>query len=608
MTADKPNLVQLFQKRCALHPERTALHYKSKGANLYFSISWAEWREKVEKTSLGLYKLGVRKGDRVAILSENRPEWAIADLAILSLGAIVVPIYPTSSPQDVSFLLQNAGVRTLFLSSLEHITRLQKEFQSTLKLDHVILFDLHHDLKNGSMSYAALLELGRVEALNNKEMYQSFVDGVSPQDLATIIYTSGTTGPPKGVMLTHGNFIANCEGAAERIKIGESDTALSFLPLSHVFERLAGYYFMIYCGASIAYAENMQTVPENMKEIRPTVCAAVPRFYEKVYARILEKVQAAPVKKKLFDWAVRTGREVRFAKRDPGLIQKLKLFAAQVLVLNKLKAGLGGRLRFFISGGAPLSKELAEFFYAAGILILEGYGLSETSPVIAVNSPEAFSFGTVGKPLVNVEVKIAEDGEILTRGPHVMQGYYQNPEATAAVLKDGWFYTGDIGTLDNRGFLKITDRKKDIIKTSGGKMISPQNIENTVLGDPLFSQIVVLGDKRNYLVALIVPNAAEVSRCAAEKGLEGKPLAELLKHPDILSMIEARFRNKTKDLASFEQVKYYALLDHELTQSAGELTPTLKVKRKVVEEKYREIIEALYQKGAVSSSGPLKVS
>jgi long-chain acyl-CoA synthetase len=298
---NKANLVQIFLSRCKLHPERPALYYKSKGANRYFSLTWAEWQDKVEKAALGLHALGVRKGDRVAILSENRPEWAISDLAVLSLGAITVPIYPTSSPQDVSYLLQNAGVQTLLVSSLEHLNRLQRELEDTLKLKHVILFDPHHEPGARVVSYSALLEQGRIESLKKPPVYEALLAEVTASDLATIIYTSGTTGPPKGVMLTHANFIANCEGAEGRIKVSEKDTALSFLPLSHVFERLAGYYFLMYRGASIAYAENMLTVPENMREVRPTICAAVPRFYEKVYARILEKVQASPVKKKLFD-------------------------------------------------------------------------------------------------------------------------------------------------------------------------------------------------------------------------------------------------------------------------------------------------------------------
>lgn len=602
------NLVQIFLDRALIYRSRTALLYKDATERKYQPISWQQWADYVRKTAMGLHALGVRKGDRVAILSENRPEWTYADLGILSLGAIVVPIYPTSSCREIAYILENAGIEVMFVSTAGQLGKISEIFQSVPKLRRVILFDLFSDhLPEKVAHFEYLLELGRREAMNNRDHYSRCVEAVSPSDAATIIYTSGTTGPPKGVVLSHANFIANYLGSSHLIKICDTDVALSFLPLSHVFERLAGYYFMAFHGATIAYAENMQTVPEDMQTIRPTVAAAVPRFYEKMYARILENVElASPLRGRLFSWSLEVGREVACRKiegQNLSLMLRLRRLVAGALVFSKLKKRLGGRLRYFISGGAPLAKELAEFFYAAGILILEGYGLTETSPVMTVNSPEGFRFGTVGRPIPDVEVKIAEDGEILTRGPCVMMGYYQNEAATQEAMKDGWFHTGDIGAFDGDGFLKITDRKKDIIVNSGGKKVSPQNIEGLVLGDKLFSQMVLIGDKRNYLVALIVPNRREVEEFAHSNRLGSLAWEELLKQPAVYNWVEGRLRERTKELAPYEQVKYFSLLSGELTQEGGELTPTLKVKRKVVMEKYHDLIESLYQKGEAVKAG-----
>ena len=600
------NLVQIFLDRARTYQGRTALLYKDTDHRQYLPLSWTAWADRVQNTALGLHALGVRKGDRVAILSENRPEWTFADLGILSLGAIVVPVYATSSCREISYILENAGIEIIFVSTPEQCEKIEEIFPSIPKLRRVVVFDSHaHHVSSQTILFKDLLEEGRREGMNNGDLYRQCVQSVRPSDTATIIYTSGTTGPPKGVRLSHINFIANYLGASHSIKLVDTDVALSFLPLSHVFERLAGYYFMSFHGAIIAYAENMQTVPEDMQRIRPTVAAAVPRFYEKMYARILENVElASPLRRKIFSWSLKVGREVAHRKiqgRDLPWSLRLKHTLARILVFGKLKKKLGGRIRYFISGGAPLAKELAEFFYAAGILILEGYGLTETSPVMTVNSPERFRFGAVGHPLPNVEVKIDEGGEILTRGPCVMQGYYQNETATQEAMKDGWFHTGDIGTMDDDGFLHITDRKKDIIVTSGGKNISPQNIESLVMGDKLFSQIVVIGDRRNYLVALITPNRREVEEFARAHGISSSTWEALLCHPAINLWVGQRLNEKTKELAPYEQIKYFALLPGELTQGGGELTPTLKVKRKVVMEKYHDVIEGLYRRGETTA-------
>ncbi len=601
--APAANLIELIQKQIALSPEKAALLYRDKKQERFLPISWKELDYRVRQTALGLHAMGVRFGDRIGILSENRPEWIMADLGILSLGAVVVPIYPTLAVKDTRYIIANAGIKMLFLSPGDQAEKSSALLENPGPLEKIIFFDdPARPLITKEMLFSRLLESG---AGNSQETaYENLISSLKPDVLATLIYTSGTTGPPKGVMLTHRNFLENVRGAEERIKISSSDLSISFLPLSHVFERLAGYYFMMAHGAPIAYARNMQTVVEDMKEVHPTVACAVPRFYEKFYARVLEKIaKASPLRKKIFYWAVGIGKKRLEYKNRPLPFRLAVQYAlARLLVFKKIKAQLGGRLRFFISGSAPLSKELAEFFYALDILILEGYGLTETSPVIAVNSQEDFCFGTVGRPLKNVQVRIAEDGEILTAGPCVMQGYYQNPEATREAIKDGWFHTGDVGCFTEEGFLKITDRKKDIIKTSGGKMVSPQNIEGRILEDPLFSQVIVIGDKRNYLTALVVPNRTEVEEHVRAEKLEVSSWEMLLKHPAVTAWIETRFREKTKGLASFEQIKYYALLPNELSLAAGEITPTLKIKRRVVCEKYKSLIEELYQKGEARSS------
>lgn len=592
------SLVGMFLWRAGQSSLKPALWFKRSGR--YQFISWKEFRERVERVALALHQWGVRRGDRIGILSENRPEWAFADLGILSLGAASVPIYPTNSVKECHYILEHAEVSVLFVSTLEQLEKVRPLLEQG-RLRMVIGFDLEQSLSSTLLSFVDCLEVGRRLHLNNGNLYGQLVSPVTRGDLATLIYTSGTTGPPKGAMLTHGNFLSNCEAACQVLHLNDGERSLSFLPLSHIFERMAGYYFMIQQGASIAYAESMQSVPEDLLLVRPTVAAGVPRLFEKMHARILEAVQASgTMRRRIFYWALKVGREageLRQADRPTPFFLGLQFALARLLVFNKLKKRLGGRIRFFISGGAPLAKELAEFFYAADVLILEGYGLTETSPVIAVNRPRHFRFGTVGPLLPGVEVRIAQDGEILTRGPHVMKGYFKNEEATREAIQDGWFYTGDLGEIDPEGFLKITGRKKDLIKTAGGKNVSPQNIENEILEDPLFSQVIVLGDRKPHLVALIVPNRSELEHWAQGEGLERLSWEELLANGSVSRMVEERLRAKMKDFANYEQIKYFHLLPKELSQESGELTPTLKVKRRIVMERYAPILEALYAKG-----------
>ncbi len=557
-------LPRMFLAQAERLGERTVFRVKKGGA--YRPVSWRQAWDRVKETALGLMDLGVQPGDRVAILSENRPEWAFADLGILSAGGITVPIYLTLTAEEVEHILRDSGARVLFAADPElmgKVVHLQKELD--LK---VILFDAPYRVTGPRVWwFGELLGLGATASQEHRRLLEERIERGKPEEAASIIYTSGTTGAPKGVVLTHDNFLSNCRAVKEVLPIGEEDLMLSFLPLSHVFERMAGYYFVLSVGGTIAYAENLDSVPRNLLETRPTVITGVPRFYEKMHDRILEAVRAAPAfKRALFRWALRAGSKNPFA---------------DLLVFSKLRARMGGRIRFCVSGGAPLSKELAEFFYSAGILILEGYGLTETSPVITCNRLDRFRFGTVGLPLPGVEVRIAGDGEILTRGPHVMRGYYKNPAATAeAIDAEGWFHTGDVGALDAEGFLSITDRKKDLIKTSGGKMVAPQNLEAALKADPAITDCVVIGDKRKYLTALVVPNPEKTRGLAPEQA-----------HAFIWQRVEQL--NRT--LASFEQIKKIALLPEPFSSGGGELTPTLKVKRRVVAERYAAEIEALYK-------------
>ncbi len=597
-----------FLYRCAQSPGRTALWVKSPGAKRFCPITWSQWKTNVVHTALGLYANGIRPGDLVAILSENRPEWAYADLAILSLGAASVPIYPSCTAEEVLYVLRHSQAKGLFLSSAEQLQKVLPSLESLSELKFMIVFDeAAVPLGSKLMLYPQLTSEGRLGLLNGEALFQQLASGAEAEMLATVIYTSGTTGPPKGVMLTHRNFMENYRRARVLIRASESDIGLSFLPLSHVFERLAGYYFLMAAGAQIAYAENMTTVVENLAEIRPTIAAAVPRFYEKVYAKIMERVdRGSRLKKKIFYWAVRYGRHFRQSLRDGrrmSLPQKFKMAAAERLVLRKIRRVFGGRLRFFISGGAPLPKHLADFFYGAGVLILEGYGLTETSPVITVNAENDFRFGTVGRPLPGIEVKIAEDGEILTRGPCVMKGYYKDPAATAQAIRDGWFYTGDIGCLTDDGYLRITDRKKDLIVTSGGKNVAPQNIEGRLTAHALIQQAVVIGDKKNYLVALLVPAREEVRRCLGAERVDGQKWADVIQSAELRAHLGKAVQTSMAGLAPYEQIKHFGVLEQELTQQAGELTPTLKVKRRLVMEKYSRLIESLYHEADMLHSG-----
>jgi len=585
-----------FARQAAALGGRPLFLAKRDGA--YAPMSWHQAAEDVTRLGALLLHAGVAPGDRVVILSENRPEWAIADLAIQSVGAWSVPIYPSLLVPDIRVICEDCQPVAGIASTPDQLGKLLEISRQLPGLHLLLAIDAVGATPPPVVLWADALAKGGTLAPQLRPSLEQRKAGIRPEDTATLLYTSGTTGEPKGVMLSHRNFLSNVDACLQVIPATKTDVHLSFLPLSHVFERMAGWYLMMSAGACIAYAEQMDAIPQNMLEVHPTVMLGVPRFFEKLHGRIQEGLRQAPaLTRRLATWAFRVGRAAAACRTQghslpPGLALRHAL--ASALVFHKLKARLGGRLRFFVSGGAPLAKEIGEFFFSAGVTILEGYGLTETSPVIAVNRLPAPTFGSVGEAVADVEVRIAEDGEILVRGPLVMQGYYRKPEATAAVMRDGWFHTGDIGHLDPHGRLFITDRKKDLIKTAGGKFVAPQKLENLLVMDPYISQAFVYGDRRPFCVALIVPNADPLRRYAQEQEITGTSLAQLLAHPTIQEFYWARVQAKQRDLASFEQIKKIALLDQEFSQAGGELTPTLKTKRAIVAERHAALLDSLY--------------
>jgi long-chain acyl-CoA synthetase len=589
-------LNQLFFDAVSKFNRPDALQVKTGGA--YRPISHREVADRVRRAARGLSSLGVRRGDRVAILSENRPEWAIADFACLTAGLTDVPIYPTLPPDQIAYILKDSASVAIFVSNKVQAEKIREIRSQLPALKTVIGFDEIPGLAN--MSLAELEKRGTTGENNESTtVYREDALRIKPDDIATIIYTSGTTGEPKGVMLSHDNIFSNVAASRTKIPFEGEDTALSFLPLSHIFERMGGHYLMFATGTSIAYAESIDTVPVNLQEVRPTIVLSVPRLYEKMYARILETALTGGfLKRKIFFWArgvAERWANEKLAGREPGGMLAKQYGIAQKLVFSKLKARTGGRLRYFVSGGAPLSPEINKFFYAAGLVILEGYGLTETSPVIAVNTPKDFRIGTVGKPIEGVEVKIASDGEILTRGPHVMKGYYNKPEATReAIEPDGWFHTGDIGELQD-SFLAITDRKKDIIVTAGGKNIAPQPLENKVKTNKYVAQAVMLGDKRKFPSMLVVPNFDQLEKWAMKHNIIWTDRAQLLRMPTIQAKMEKEVNKELAGAAHFEIPKKIGLLEHDFTIERGELTPTQKVKRRAIDKRYKAMIDAMYE-------------
>ena len=585
-------LARLFRHTVSYNKPDTIL---TKSGGAYQPISSRELHRRVGRLHLELARVGIRKGDRCALLSENRWEWAVADFAMMTAGIVSVPLYPTLSAKQIHYLLEHSEARVIMLSSSEQLDKIKSTWDLLPALEGVIVFDAIQSEDERITTLPQLIGEAQLTA-DEAGQFEQAISAVQPDDLASIIYTSGTTGTPKGVMLSHANFATNVRDNG--FDVGESDVCLSFLPLCHVAERTADYSFY-YHGATVAYAESIEAVPRNMMEVRPTIAFGVPRFFEKVHGRVMEKVAAGPpLRQKLFHWAVGVGKQTlpyRLDRVPLPLALRLRHLVADRLVLSKLRGRLGGRIRYFISGAAPLAKHLGEFFFAVGIRICEAYGLTETSPVVSANYVDSLRFGTVGRVIPNVEVKIADDGEILVRGPNVMQGYFKMDEATRETIVDGWFYTGDIGRLDSDGYLIITDRKKDLLKTSGGKYIAPQPIENQLKTCDFVSMAVVIAEGRKFPSALIVPNFERLKQYAAANGLSCANEAELASHEAIVQMLEGQVEKACQDLARYEQIKKIAVLDREFSLEEGEITPTMKVRRKVVVERYAARIDKLYE-------------
>ncbi len=602
--ADGPrgNIAQLFLEAVDTHRKPDALRCKQGG--IWRDISHQQIYDDVKRVALGLAAVGVEPGDRVAIVSENRLEWLLTDFGCVMSRTISVPLYPSLPVDQICYMLRDSEATAVFVSTEEQLAKVRGAKPDVPSLEQIIVYDESLGRTSGVRTFSQLLELGdqRVPEVPDDE-YRGRALETGPDDLLTVLYTSGTTGQPKGVMLTQNNLFSNVRSTLQMLEIGPTDTSLSALPLSHVFERMAGNYTMFAAGATICYAESFATVGDNLLEIRPTLMTMVPRFYERTFSRVEEAARkGGPAHQNILGWAIDVaGRRLdrKFAGKRMGPLLALQYGIADRLVFAKLRKGVGGRIRFFVSGGAPLSPALARFFLSAGLPIVEGYGLTETSPVIALNPLEGIRPGWVGRPIPGVEVAIAEDGEVLTRGPHVMKGYYKMPEATAAAIDpQGWFYTGDIGELSDDGYLKITDRKKDLIVTAGGKNIAPQPIEARAKSNPYVSQVVMLGDRRRFPILVVVPDFGALESWTSAQGLEFDSREVLVRDKRVIEFMESEVLGSLADLARFERPKKIALLPREFSIDAGEITPTLKVRRRIIEEKYWDLIEPLYAEEA----------
>ena len=628
-----PTLPQRLLAAVDRYRSPRAQMYKSqthKPGDRWENVSADEMLKRIAGLAAAMARLGLAEGDRVAIFAPNCPEWHIADFAASGLGGVVVPIYFRESPERIEYIIRHAGAKVVFVAGEEQVARLASIRSTLTTVEHVIVARAAGtsgppgDTSPGVQRAApATQEVSASNAAEQTFHYESLIAAASDADvaayrqgvtrlrssqLATIIYTSGTTGEPKGVMLSHANLVSNEMGSFEGFVFGPDDVALSFLPLAHVYERVTDYGYL-FRGIPLAYVARPEDVSQALLEVRPTIAAAVPRFFEKLYATVLERgAHTAGLRRRLFDWAISVARQSvpwRAYGRPASPLLKLQSRLADRLVYRKFRAGLGGRVRTFISGGAPLAKELAEFFMAVGLEICQGYGLTETSPVITCNLHSSNRIGTVGRPIRGVVVRIGSDGEVFARGPCVMMGYYQKPEETRAVISpDGWFATGDIGYLDKDGYLVITDRKKELLKTAGGKLVAPAPIENALKASSYILNAAVVGDKQRFIAALIVPNFPSVEARARTEGITLGSPSDWSAHPWVCRLIEGEVARLTANLAQYETIKRFALLDHDFTFDGGELTYTLKLKRRIIEQHYAEVIQRLYAEQPSTVSTP----
>lgn len=593
------NLGGLILARVERSAEQTCLINKEGGS--WREISWREVGEETRSFANGLVSLGIQKGDGVALLSENRKEWLYADFGILAAGGVTVTIYPTLLSPEIAYIINNSGSRFVVVSTRDQLAKVLSERANLPTLEKIIVFEeIPPDGDPAVVRFSEVQRLGREDREKNSGELERRIEATGPEDLATLVYTSGTTGPPKGAMITHGNVIFVAKAIEKIIPVGAEDQTLSFLPYCHVYERVGGIYASVYKGIRIALAESLDRIADNMRDTRPTLVLGVPRVYEKAYAAVLTSIEeSGPVRRAIFQWARGVGsRSGPYLLKDrplPWLLQ-LQFAAAERLVFRKLRERFGGKLRFFVTAAAPISQEIIEFFHSLGILILEGYGLTETSAPATVNRPGRVKFGTVGPPLPDVEVKLDIDGEILIRGKNVFKGYYKDPELTTEVFtEDGWFRSGDIGEIDAEGFLRITDRKKDIIITAGGKNVAPQNIENLLKTAKWISEAMVFGDRKKYLVALITLDEDAVRAFAVSEGMGSSEIEEMAKHPQVRKVLEEEMSKLNRELPSFSTIKRFQVLPRQFTLEAGEVTPTMKLKRRVISEKYRALIDSMYE-------------
>ncbi|MFI5174390.1 MAG: AMP-dependent synthetase/ligase [Terriglobia bacterium] len=605
--SSEATVVHFFWKHTRTRAEQTAFRVKRNGR--YIDITWGEFGRTVRHLALAFAQHGVQPGDVVAILSNNRPEWAMADLAVLTLNAISVSIYATNLPKDIAYILNHSEAKLVVVENRKQLEKINEVRPQVPALKTAVIIDETgmSGRDDFLIPWSDLLIEGERLAASPRSKLDDQLDSLRPEQLAIVIYTSGTTGPPKGVMLTHDNLMYVCQTLSTLNMISDRDVFFSFLPLAHALERIGSLFVPVYLGAQVGYAERMETVPENLAEVAPTIVTGVPRFFEKTHQRIMAAVNSSPsYKRALFHWAIGVGRQVtpyQIAKLPLPPSLRLRRWLAERLAFQKLRRRLGGRLRFFASGGAPLSRDIAEFFYAVGLPIFEGYGATETTSPTTVSDFDHFKFGTVGKPLPGVEVKVAEDGEILIRGRNVFQGYFKDPRASEEAVVEGWYHSGDIGRIDDEGFLIILDRKKELIITSAGKNISPQNIENLLKHDLLISQAVVIGDRRNYLTALLTLNAEVLPQLARQLGIGEGTYRELTRHPRVIDRIAGIVNRVNQQLARFEQVKKFRILCVDFSEATGELTPTLKLRRKFIAEKYALEITSLYEESQVAQAG-----
>jgi long-chain acyl-CoA synthetase len=586
-------LAQVLLNAVKSFPKDDFMIFKKDGA--YVPLSTKDFGDRVRFFSLGLRQLGLGPGDRMIILSENRPEWVMADFAALCRGALTVPIYTTLVPEQTRYIIDDSDASIVVVSDEAQWRKIESVRSGLDKVRHYIT--LRPEAPAGVLTMEEVCDMGRKADAADPGLFEREALRVRPEDEASLIYTSGTTGVPKGVILTHGNFVNNIIAVSTVIQFSHKDTVLSFLPLSHVLERMVTFTYM-FKGCSIAYSESVETVAQNLLEIKPHIMVSVPRVFEKIYAKVMDNVlSSSGLKRKIFFWAINVGKAwgaLKVSGRDIPAALRFKRNLAHKLVFAKIIAKTGGRVRFFVSGGAPLSKDIAEFFYAIGLVILEGYGLTETAPALSINTFEAIRFGSVGKPVPGVRIRIARDGEILAKGPNIMKGYYKKEAETREVFEDDWFKTGDIGHIDGDGFLVITDRKKDIIVTSGGKNVAPQPIENLLKTIPCVTTAVVVGDRKRFVAALIVPDFAKLEEYARTAGIAFRDRTELVRDPRVVDFVKSEVDRATPGLAPYERIKKIALLERDFEIERDEITPSLKVKRAIVEKQYKDVIDGLY--------------